>query len=284
MEEGLAALTLSAYRQDLRTLGRWLHGHGKTLLQADADDLLGFFAAHHARTKATTANRRLTVCKRFYRWALREHRIAQDPTLTLLSARQPLRVPDSLTERQVEALLAAPDVHTAQGVRDRTMLELMYACGLRVTELVTLQCHQVSMTELVLRVVGKGSRERIVPFGEIAGLWLERYMAHARPELLAGKASVDLFVTHRGSTPGTAMSRMMFWMLVRQYAVAAGITQQLSPHTLRHAFATHLLDHGADLRSVQLLLGHANVSTTTIYTHVARQRLHDLHARHHPRG
>jgi integrase/recombinase XerD len=184
----------------------------------------------------------------------------------------------------VEALLEAPDLTVAQGVRDRTMLELMYASGLRVSELVTLKVFNVSLSDNVLRVFGKGNKERLVPFGEVASLWLKRYLAQSRVELLAGHQSEDLFITHRGSKPGTAMSRVMFWMIVKKCASLAGITVPMSPHTLRHAFATHLLNHGADLRAVQMLLGHADISTTTIYTHVARERLKTLHAQHHPRG
>jgi integrase/recombinase XerD len=226
----------------------------------------------------------LTVFKRFFRWALRERLIAADPTLKLQAAKQALRMPKSLTESQVESLLNAPDTSQALGVRDRTMLELMYASGLRVSELVGLKVLNVSLSDNVLRVFGKGSKERLVPFGEVASVWLARYLGQARIELLAGHQSEALFVTQRGSKPGTAMSRVMFWMLVKKYALQAGITAPLSPHTLRHAFATHLLNHGADLRAVQLLLGHVDISTTTIYTHVARERLKTLHAQHHPRG
>jgi integrase/recombinase XerD len=247
-------------------------------------DLNAYFSAQHSTSKATTANRRLTVFKRYFRWALRERLIAADPTLKLQAARQALRVPKTLSEAQVEALLAAPDVTTALGARDRTMLELMYASGLRVSELVDLSVFNVSLSDNVLRVLGKGNKERLVPFGEVASLWLSRYLASDRPQLLEGKQTEDLFVTMRGMKAGTAMSRVMFWMIVKKYALQAGITAPLSPHTLRHAFATHLLNHGADLRAVQMLLGHADISTTTIYTHVARERLKVLHAQHHPRG
>ena len=218
--------------------------------------------------------------KRFFGWALRERLVAQDPTLRLQAARQPLRVPKTLSQAQVEALLAAPDVGTPLGLRDRAMLELMYASGLRVSELVALKTWHLGMNEGVLRVLGKGSKERLVPFGEVARQWLERYLQEARSAILAGQQTDDLFVTARGA----GMTRVMFWMLVKKYAGLAGITAPLSPHTLRHAFATHLLNHGADLRVVQLLLGHADISTTTIYTHVARERLRQLHAQHHPRG
>jgi integrase/recombinase XerD len=284
LEDGLSKNTLAAYRRDLTLFSAWLAARGGALLQVSQDDINSYFAARHFQTKATTANRRLTVFKRFFHWALREQLINADPTLKLLSAKQALRMPKTLTEFQVEALLAAPDVSLAQGVRDRTMLELMYASGLRVSELVTLRVFNISLNDNVLRVFGKGNKERLVPFGEVASLWLKRYLAQPRAELLAGHQTDDLFVTHKGPTPGTAMSRVMFWMLVKKYALLAGITSPLSPHTLRHAFATHLLNHGADLRAVQMLLGHADISTTTIYTHVARERLKQLHAHHHPRG
>ena len=284
LEEGLSKNTLLAYRRDLTLFAAWLQGRERVLTDTLEADLNGYFSAQHSTTKATTANRRLTVFKRYFRWALREHLMDCDPTLKLQAAKQALRVPKTLTEAQVEALLAAPDTGTDLGVRDRTMLELMYASGLRVSELVTLRVFNVSLSENVLRVFGKGNKERLVPFGEVASLWLTRYLAGARVNLLAGKQTEDLFVTLRGPKVGTAMSRVMFWMIVKKYARGAGITAPLSPHTLRHAFATHLLNHGADLRAVQMLLGHVDISTTTIYTHVARERLKTLHAQHHPRG
>ena len=282
LEEGLSKNTLEAYRRDLRQLLTFRHG--AALISTTEQDVLGYFSAQHASTKATTANRRLTVFKRYFRWALREGRIQIDPTLKLQAAKQALRVPKTLTEAQVEDLLAAPDTTTALGVRDRTMLELMYASGLRVSELVTLKTLNIGMNDQVLRVMGKGAKERLVPFGEVAASWLRQYLDGARATLLAGKQTDDLFVTTQGTNPGVAMSRVMFWMVVKKYTLAAGIRSALSPHTLRHAFATHLLNHGADLRAVQLLLGHADISTTTIYTHVARERLAQLHAAHHPRG
>ncbi len=284
LEEGLSRNTLAAYRRDLELYARWLDGRGRTLLATEEVDLNAYFAAKHASSRATTANRRLTVFKRYFRWALRERLIQADPTLRLQAAKQPLRVPKTLSEAQVEALLAAPGEGSPLTVRDRTMLELMYASGLRVSELVTLKTFNVSLSEHVLRVFGKGNKERLVPFGEVASDWLQRYLQEARPALLGEKQTDDLFVTFRGSRAGEAMSRVMFWMIVKKYALAAGITAPLSPHTLRHAFATHLLNHGADLRAVQMLLGHADISTTTIYTHVARERLKALHAQHHPRG
>ena len=285
LEEGLSRNTLDAYRRDLVLFGQWLAAQGAlSLMQADEAAIHGYFASRHAQTRATTANRRLTVFKRYFRWALRERQIEADPTLKLMAARQPLRVPKTLSEAQVEALLNAPDTSTPLGVRDRAMLELMYASGLRVSELVTLRTFHVGHHDHVLRVTGKGNKERLVPFGQVAGEWLQRYLKEARPEILGSHVSEDLFVTSRGTKAGEAMSRVMFWNLVKRYALQAGITSPLSPHTLRHAFATHLLNHGADLRAVQMLLGHADISTTTIYTHVARERLKSIVAQHHPRG
>jgi integrase/recombinase XerD len=281
IEEGLADLTLAAYRRDLSLLAGWLQRErGVSIEQAGEADLLSYAVSRHAGSKASSANRRLTVFKRFFRWALREHLVSADPTLKLGAAKTPLRVPKTLSEAQVEALLAAPDVATPLGLRDRSMLELMYASGLRVSELVTLKTVHLSLTEGALRVTGKGSKERLLPFGEEARAWLERYLHQARAAILQGQASDALFVTARGGP----MTRQMFWKLVKAHALRGGVAVPLSPHTLRHAFATHLLNHGADLRAVQMLLGHADISTTTIYTHVARERLKSLHAQHHPRG
>ena len=281
IEDGLARLTLDAYRCDLTLYAQWLADeHGRAIAASSEADLLAYTAHRHAATRASTANRRLTVFKRFFRWALREHLVPEDASLRLGSARMPMRLPKLLSEAQVEALLAAPDVATPLGLRDRAMLELMYASGLRVSELVDLLSVRLSLNDGVLRVVGKGSKERLVPFGGEAQDWIERYLAQAREAILAGQRSDALFVTGRGG----AMTRQMFWALVKRHALTAGIRVPLSPHTLRHAFATHLLNHGADLRAVQLLLGHADIATTTIYTHVARERLRQLHANHHPRG
>jgi integrase/recombinase XerD len=277
IEDGLAPLTLAAYRRDLGLFAQWLGRPPSTGTEAD---LLAYMAERHAATKATTANRRLTVFRRYFRWAVRERLVAADPTLRLLAARQPLRVPKTLSEAQVEALLAAPDVATPLGLRDRAMLELMYASGLRVSELVQLKTVQLGLNDAVLRVLGKGSRERLVPFGDEARAWLQRYIGEARPAILGGQGTEALFVTRLGE----GMTRQMFWKIVRRCAVQAGVTAPLSPHTLRHAFATHLLNHGADLRAVQMLLGHADIGTTTIYTHVARERLRQIHTLHHPRG
>ena len=283
LEDGLSANTLAAYRRDLSLYGAWLACEGLAggLLEASGEaDLNAYFAFKHGSSKATSANRRLTVFKRYFRWALREGRLVEDPTLKLQSARQALRVPKTMSEAQVEALLAAPDQDTPLGLRDKAMLELLYASGLRVSELVGLKTFHVGMNEGVLRVMGKGSKERLVPFGQVARVAITAYLADSRPAILAGQQTDDLFVTARGC----GMSRVMFWMLVKKYAALASIHSPLSPHTLRHAFATHLLNHGADLRAVQLLLGHADISTTTIYTHVARERLKLIHAQHHPRG
>ena len=281
IEDGLSANTLAAYRRDLTLYAQWLMKQkSKALDDTTESDLREHAVAQHLGTKATSANRRLTVFKRYFRWALREHLVQTDPTLRLLSAKQPMRVPKTLSEAQVETLLGAPDTDTPLGLRDRTMLELMYASGLRVSELVTLKSVHLSLSDGVLRVTGKGAKERLVPFGEEAHSWLERYLAEARAAILHGQASDALFVTGRGGP----MTRQMFWQLIKKYALQADVKVPLSPHTLRHAFATHLLNHGADLRAVQMLLGHADISTTTIYTHVARERLKSLHAAHHPRG
>jgi integrase/recombinase XerD len=281
LEDGLAKNSLEAYRRDLRLYAAWLlEQRGKLLYDAATDDLLAFVAARFDTSKPTSANRRLSVLKRFYQLALRQNRIAADPCLKMKSAKQPPRFPHSLSEAQVEALLLAPDTATPLGLRDRTMLELMYASGLRVSELVLLKTIEVGMNEGVLRITGKGSKTRLVPFGEIARAWIERYLKEGRAQILAGQIDDALFVTARGG----AMTRQMFWFLIKKYALKAEIHAPLSPHTLRHAFATHLLNHGADLRVVQLLLGHADISTTQIYTHVARERLKILHSRHHPRS
>jgi len=288
LEHGLAKNTLAAYRQDLELFARWLAARSKSIHTSSSaldavreHDLQAYMGAKLAdKGKATSANRRLTVFKRYYRWALRERRIAADPTLRLVPARQAMRVPKTLSEKQVDDLLGAPDVDTPLGLRDRAMLELMYASGLRVSELVALKAIDMSLNDGVLRVLGKGNKERLVPFGGEARRWIERYLKESRPLILDGQQTPDLFVTARGA----GMTRVMFWIIVKKQATAAGIHAPLSPHTLRHAFATHLLNHGADLRAVQMLLGHADISTTTIYTHVARERLKQLHGQHHPRG
>jgi integrase/recombinase XerD len=298
LEAGLSKNTLEAYRRDLTLYAAWLvRQHGRGIENSTEADINGYFAARMVRVaqpqsrgktdagKASSSNRRLTVLKRYFRWALRERIISTDPTLRLLTAKSVPRSVKTLTEAQVERLLAAPDVDTPLGLRDRAMLELIYASGLRVSELVGLKVLNVSLNENVLRTFGKGSKERLVPFGEHASDWLERYLRQARSEILKGQQTDDLFVTARGANAGSGMSRVAFWMVVKKHALVAGIPiTTLSPHTLRHAFATHLLNHGADLRAVQMLLGHADISTTTIYTHVARERLKTIHAQHHPRG
>ena len=281
LEDGLAKNSLEAYRRDLTLFAHWLHAEsGKVLLQTVAEDLGAYFAERHASTRPTSSNRRLAVLKRFFQFALRQNLVTADPCLRMKSAKQAPRFPKTLSEAQVEALLAAPDVDTPLGLRDRTMLEVMYASGLRVSELVELKSVEVSMNEGVLRVTGKGSKTRLVPFGAEARSWIERYLLEARGAILGGQVADALFVTARGA----GMTRQMFWQLIKKHALRADINAPLSPHTLRHAFATHLLNHGADLRVVQLLLGHADISTTQIYTHVARERLKLLHAQHHPRG
>lgn len=282
LEDGLSANTLVSYRNDLKLFAQWLHqeGAGVHLDKVGAEQLNSYFLARHAASKASSANRRLTVLKRFYQYQMRLGRIAVNPCAKMHAAKQPARFPHALSEAQVEALLAAPDCETPIGLRDRTMIELMYASGLRVSELTALKLGEVSLTEGVVRILGKGDKMRLVPFGEQADALIMRYMQESRPEILSGKQSDYLFVTSRG----TLMTRQMFWTLIKKYALKAGITDPLSPHTLRHAFATHLLNHGADLRVVQLLLGHSDITTTQIYTHIARQRLKVLHALHHPRG
>lgn len=282
LEDGLSRNTLAAYRRDLVAVSRWLAKlePAKALDAAQEADLQDYFAVRVEDTKATSSNRRLTVLRRYFHWALREKRVAADPTVRMLAAKQAPRMPKVLTQQQVEDLLQAPDVDVPLGLRDRAMLELMYASGLRVSELVGVRMHEVDLRAGVLRVTGKGRKERLVPFGQEAQHWLERYLLQARSAILGGQHSDEVFVTQRGA----GMSRVMFWIIVKKYAQLAGIHAPLSPHTLRHAFATHLLNHGADLRVVQMLLGHADISTTTIYTHVARERLKALHAEHHPRG
>ena len=282
LEDGLAQNSLSAYRRDLLLLAQWLYKESGSDLYSVTEKDLTAYIAHRRADKATTANRRLTVFKRFYRHALRINLVKSDPCIGLRAAKQALRFPKTLSEDQVTALLNAPDIETPLGLRDRTMLELMYASGLRVSEIVSLKTVALGLNEGVVRVVnGKGGKERLVPFGGEAGQWLRRYLAEARTPLLEGKTTDAVFV---GRHTGTGLTRQAFWALIKRYATVANIPVALSPHTLRHAFATHLLNHGADLRVVQLLLGHADISTTQIYTHVARERLKSIHQQHHPRG
>ena len=280
LEDGLSPNTLAAYRRDMQGFSQWLQAQSLTLEHAGENEVQAYFTDRFDQTRASTANRRLTVLRRFYQWALREKHVSTDPTLKLLTAKQAPRLPKTLSEAQVEALLAAPNTETPLGLRDRAMLELLYASGLRVSELVGLPMLSLNLREGVLRITGKGNKERLVPFGEEAADSLQNYLSQSRPVLLGKQNSPAVFVTQQGA----AMSRVMFWKLIKKYALLADVHVPLSPHTLRHAFATHLLNHGADLRAVQMLLGHSDISTTTIYTHVARERLKALHAQHHPRG
>jgi integrase/recombinase XerD len=276
LEDGLSKNTLASYRSDLAQLAAFLQGRG--LETAAEPDLLAFLASRKGR--ASSAARRVATLRRFYQYCTRERRIASDPTLKLDPPKRAPRFPKSLSEGDVEALLAAPDTGSVLGLRDRAMLETLYATGLRVSELVTLKTVQVNLAAGVLRVLGKGSKERLVPLGEEAVVMLQRYLRESRPALARKSTAQALFLTGRGA----GMTRQAFWHLIRRYGARAIPGKPLSPHVLRHAFATHLINHGADLRVVQMLLGHADISTTQIYTHVARERLKALHARHHPRG
>ena len=283
LANGLAENTLKSYASDLNLLAQFLQQRDKQLLTASEMDLNAYLAHlfHDGAVKKTTSsNRKIASFKRFYGWAIQSNLITQDPCAQLLVARPAARLPKTLSEAQVESLLKAPD-DSAKGVRNRAMIELMYASGLRVSELIGLRMLEVSLNDGVLRVTGKGSKTRLVPFGENAGEWLTRYLGEARGELLRGRVCDEVFVTARGA----GMTRQMFWHVIKNYALQVGIAPVLiSPHTIRHAFATHLLNHGADLRVVQMLLGHSDISTTQIYTHVARERLQALHSEHHPRG
>ncbi|MFA5824582.1 MAG: site-specific tyrosine recombinase XerD [Gallionellaceae bacterium] len=283
LEDGLSRNTLESYRRDLQKFAEWLQKQrGITLLETTHADLQGFLAHlfTQQKAKATSTSRAISSLKRLFRYLLRQNKISVDPTLQIATPKLPRSLPKSLTEEDVELLLNAPDVDTPLGMRDRTMFEVLYATGLRVSELVGLSVAQVSLDMGVVRVMGKGSKERLVPLGEEAQDWLQRYLREMRPLLLSGQLSDAMFVTQRGA----GMTRQMFWYLIKRHAQQGGLTKPMSPHTLRHAFATHLLNHGADLRVVQMLLGHSDISTTQIYTHVARERLKALHAKHHPRG
>ena len=281
MERGLSRNTLSAYRNDLSGLAVWLLKQGRTLLAARRQDLLAYLSDRvNGGAKPRTTARLLSSMRRFYRYLIREGQLQEDPSVRIDTPRIGRPLPDTLSESEVEALLDAPDEQDTLGLRDRAMLELLYACGLRVSELVGMTTDQASLTQGVVRLIGKGSKERLVPMGEEAVDWLQHYLDESRPDLAAGSSAKQLFITRRGK----GMTRQAFWYRIRHYAVKSGINKPLSPHTLRHAFATHLLNHGADLRVVQMLLGHSDLSTTQIYTHVARERLKDLHAQHHPRG
>ena len=282
LQDGLAAASLASYRRDLTGFGAWLAKRNVALLDAQRVHCDAWLADQFAaKAKASSVARRLSALRRFYRWHLLQGTLAEDPTLRVRAPRKPRRLPKHLTEAQVEALLAAPDVKTPLGLRDRAMLETLYATGLRVSELTGLRRSQLSQDAGVVRVVGKGSKERLVPMGDEAILWVTRYLQDVRPQLAGPAKRDEIFLTQRQAP----LTRQAFWALIKRYATRAGIPRTaLSPHVLRHAFATHLLNHGADLRVVQLLLGHADITTTTIYTHVARERLKQLHATHHPRG
>ena len=281
LEEGLARNTLDSYRQDLSQFAIWLEKDAsKDLLEAEQFDIQRYLAFKFPISKPRSVSRLIASLRRLYRFSLRENRIAVDPTLQIESPKLPRSLPKSLSEDDVVALLNAPNLNDSIGLRDRAMLEILYASGLRVSELVELKVTEVSLSEGVVRVTGKGSKTRLVPMGEVAVDWISRYLNEARPAILEKRLSDSLFVTQRGSS----MTRQAFWYLIKRYALLAGIHKPMSPHVLRHAFATHLLNHGADLRVVQMLLGHSDISTTQIYTRVARERLKQLHTAHHPRG
>ena len=282
LRDGLAPSSLASYRRDLNAWNAWLEARGKAMQTAGRSELEQWLADQFAaKSKATSVARRLSTLRRYYRMQLESGGVREDPTLRVRAPRKPRRLPKYLSEKQVDALLAAPDLESLLGLRDRAMLETLYATGLRVSELVSLTLAQVGLNEGVVRVIGKGSKERLVPLGEEAVAWLERYLAEVRPALAETSRHQQVFLTQRHAP----LTRQAFWALIKRHGRRAGIASTaISPHTLRHAFATHLLNHRADLRVVQLLLGHADITTTTIYTHVARERLKQLHARHHPRG
>ena len=281
MERGLSANTLEAYRADLSAFATWLIGQSSNLMATTRDQILSYLSERASGgAKARTTARQLSALRHFYRYQMREQCLTTDPSARIDLPRVARTLPTVLTEHEVDVLLAAPDTATDIGMRDRAMLEVLYACGLRVSELVKLQLNQINLSRACIRISGKGGKIRIVPLGEHAADWLDAYLASARTALLNGQPSTDLFITKRGS----AMTRQAFWHLIKRYATSIGIAKPLSPHTLRHAFATHLVNHGADLRVVQMLLGHSDLSTTQIYTHVAQERLQAFHRQHHPRG
>ena len=280
LEDGLSKNTLESYRADLSQFHTWLITQQRDLLSAGQADIQHYLAFKFPQSKPRSIGRLVASMRRFYRYALRESLIQLDPTLQIESPKLPRSLPKSLNEQEVSDLLNAPDINQPIGLRDRAMLELLYASGLRVSELVTVKVHEVSTQDGVVRVTGKGSKTRLVPMGQEAASWIDQYLKYARPEILQKKLCDALFVTNRADM----MTRQAFWHLIKRYALLAGIHKHMSPHVLRHAFATHLLNHGADLRVVQMLLGHSDISTTQIYTHVARERLKQLHGVHHPRG
>ena len=277
LEDGLSKNTLESYRYDLKNFSIWYKKDLKEVTQSNIQEYLAF---KFPSSKSRSISRLLATLRRFYRYLLREKIIKEDPTLMIEMPKQSKTLPKSLNEEEVENLLNAPNIYQDQGLRDRAMLELLYACGLRVTELVSILLTELSMNDGVIRITGKGNKTRLVPLGEEAMSWINKYLTHARDQILKEKKSKFLFVTNRGE----AMTRQTFWHIIKKYAFAAGIKKSISPHVLRHAFATHLLNHGADLRVVQMLLGHSDISTTQIYTHIAKERLKDLHEKHHPRG
>lgn len=280
LEDGLSKNTLESYRADLSQFHTWLITQQRDLLSVNQADIQHYLAFKFPQSKPRSISRLVASMRRFYRYALRENLIETDPTLQIESPKLPRSLPKSLNEQEVSDLLSAPDINQPIGLRDRAMLELLYASGLRVSELVTVKVNDVSTQDGVVRVTGKGSKTRLVPMGQEAASWIDQYLNYARPEILQNKLCDALFVTNRADM----MTRQAFWYLIKRYALLAGIHKHMSPHVLRHAFATHLLNHGADLRVVQMLLGHSDISTTQIYTHVARERLKQLHSVHHPRG
>jgi len=280
LEDGLSKNTLESYRADLSQFNTWLCSQEKHLLHAQQAEIQRYLAVKFPSSKPRSISRLIASMRRFYRYALRERLISEDPTLQIESPKLPRSLPKSLNEQEVTDLLNAPDINQPIGLRDRAMLELLYASGLRVSELVTVKVNEVSTQDGVVRVTGKGSKTRLVPMGEEAADWIDRYLKYSRPDILQKRLCDAMFVTNRADM----MTRQAFWHLIKRYALLAGINKHMSPHVLRHAFATHLLNHGADLRVVQMLLGHSNISTTQIYTHVARERLKQLHSVHHPRG
>ena len=282
LEKGLSDNTLKAYRSDLEKFGDWAQSQAKPVMTVRREDVLRYLSHRMDKgLKARSTARCLSCLRALYRYLLREKMLNYDPTLRIENPKLGRPLPETLTERDVEHLLAAPDTNTSLGVRDRTMLEVLYACGLRVSELTNLKLSEINLRQGVIRIVGKGSKERLVPMGEESIIWVNRYLAEARFELLKRDLAQDcVFPSNRG----VAMTRQTFWYRIKAHAETAGIQKKLSPHTLRHAFATHLLNHGADLRVVQLLLGHSDLSTTQIYTHVAQHRMKELHQMHHPRG
>lgn len=282
LEKGLSRNTLESYGRDLRFFAAWLETQGRGLLLADRSDLLNYLNHRSSIGVASrSVARGLSAIRSFYKYLLRENRIVEDPTLRIDNPKLGRKLPDTLSESEVDALLAAPNTASAVGYRDRTMLELLYATGLRVTELVTLEMNDLNLRQGVLRVMGKGGKERLVPMGDEAMAWVEGFVRDHRSTLMRrNESEAVLFPSNRGRE----MTRQAFWYLIKRHAAEAGIRHSLSPHSLRHAFATHLVNHGADLRVVQLLLGHSDLSTTQIYTHVAKQRMQALHAAHHPRG